>query len=194
MKKYILLLALPVSLFLSSCGGETKTDENNNDSTVVSDIDYTGMSEFDLEPHGLMASMMVTDIISENGSPFPVTVVCDTNMLTWDIKVGKEGNEEFYLIIEETDGEGNYIKREKDRLASDDVFKEEYLTDENDLLLYKASLPEGTGQRDYYHVFGLVKIGKLEYIVHSYAMGDYSEVQARDMLKGIQSLREPSTI
>jgi hypothetical protein len=140
MKRILFLMALPVSLMFTSCGGGAGTESTDKDTLVVSDIDYTGMSEFDLEPHGLQASIMVTDIISENGSPFPVTMIRDTNMLTWDIKVGKEGTEEFYLIIEEVDGEGNYIQREKDRLAQDDVFKEEFLTDENDLLLYKASL------------------------------------------------------
>ncbi|MBX7095351.1 MAG: hypothetical protein K1X56_11550 [Flavobacteriales bacterium] len=192
MKRIYLLLALPAMLSLHSCGGgENKGEGENSDSTNTesAEVDYTGMSEFDLNPHGLKTTIMVTDIIAENGDPFPVNVVQDRDMLTWDVKVGNEGTEEFYLVIEEVDGEGNYIAREKERLANDVVFAEEFIVDEPNLFLYKASLPEGAGQRDYFHVFGLVKIGGVEYIAKSFAMGEYSKVQAEDMLKAIRSIK-----
>lgn len=194
MKRIVFLFAVPAMFVMASCGGGESADAgNNSDSTEVStEVDYTGMSSFDLTPHGLKTSVMVTDIISENGKPFPVNVVHDADLFTWDIKVGNEGSEEFYLIIEEADGEGNYIQREKDRLANDVVFKEEFITDEADLFLYKAALPEGAAQRDYYHVFGTVKINGVDHVVKSFPMGEFSEVQAQDMLKAIRSLKNPA--
>lgn len=194
MKRIAFMFAFPAMIAFTSCGGgEGKEGENTSDSTeVASEVDYTGMSAFDLTPHGLKASVMVTDIISENGKPFPVTVVHDQDLFTWDIKVGNEGTEEFYLIIEEADGEGNYIQREKERLANDVVFKEEFITDEPDMFLYKAALPEGAAQRDYYHVFGTVKINGVDHVVKSFSMGEFSEVQAQDMLKAIRSLKNPA--
>jgi hypothetical protein len=186
MKKSLILLLLPATLVFQSCGGGTAGNGENTDTTKVEEVDYTGMTSFDLNPHGLKTAIMVTEEISSTGSAYPVEVERDTNNFTWNIMSGPG----FHVIIEEADGEGNYIEREKERLKNDVVFEEEFKSDEPTMFLYRATLPAGAGQRDYHHVFGVVKINNIDYIIKSDAMGEFSEVQAYDMLKSIKSIAE----
>lgn len=184
MKKLFFLLLMAPAVMMNSCGGETKTDGKDGDSAATSDVDYTGMKEHDLSANGLNTKMMVPELSSSTGELLPVDVSKNEDLLTWEISIGAE----YHLLIEEVDGEGNYLQREKDRLKNDGVFTIEYIKQEADKMLYKASLPNESGQRDYYHAFGLVKIGNVEYIVKSFDMGEFSQVQADDMYKSICSL------
>lgn len=185
MKRILFLLLIPGIIALNSCGGGEATDANTGeDTTKTTAVDYTGMKSYDLNPHGLKSTIMVPEEISSTGEPFPVDVLRDDDLLTWTITIGSSYN----LVIEEVDGEGDYLKREKERLKNDDVFTEEFLTDEADVFLYKASLPAGAGQRDYFHVFGVIKLNNVELIVRSNMMGEFSEVQAQDMYKSFRSL------
>lgn len=184
MKRIAFILSLPLFLSFGSCGGSETETTTGEDTLKSKEIDYTGMKSYDLNPHGFKSSIMVPEEISSTGEPFPVDVLRDDDVLTWTITVGSNYN----LVIEEPDGEGDYIKREKERLKNDDVFTEEFITDEPDVFVYKATLPAGAGQRDYFHVFGVVKVNNLEFIVRSNMMGEFSQVQAEDMYKSIKSL------
>jgi hypothetical protein len=195
MKRILFAFAVPAMLTLASCGGEGKADGTENDSTATTeatDVDYTGMTSFDMNPHGLKTTLMVPEIISENGDAFPVNVTADLDYFTWDVKVGKEGMEEFHIVIEEADGEGNYIQREKDRLKNDVVFSETFVKESPEFFMYKAALPDGAGQRDYFHIYGVVKINNVDHIVKSFPMGEFSEVQAQDMEKAYLSIKNPA--
>ena len=190
MKKNLLLFFIPAALAFQSCGGgENDTTGENSDTVKTEEVDYTGMKSFDMNQHGLKTSVMVTEELSSTGSPYPVDVIRDEDMFTWEIMSGPG----YHLMIEEVDGEGNYMAREKERLKNDVVFQEEIRVDEPNMILYRATLPEGAGQRDYYHVFGIVTIDGVEYIVKSDPFGEFSEVQANDMLKSIKSMsQQPS--
>lgn len=188
MKRLSFLFIIPAVMTFASCGGGDSTDETNSDSTETAsaEVDYTGMKSYDLTPNGIKTTIMVPEELSSTGEPYPVEVERDDDMLTWDIIVGNN----YDLVIEEPDGEGKYMEREKERLKNDDVFTETFIVDEPTVMLYKASLPEGAGQRDYYHIFGTATINGIEYLIKSNMMGEFSEVQAQDMLKSYRSLTE----
>lgn len=185
MKKLLFLFLMAPAVMFNSCGGETKSDGKDGDSTAsTEEVDYTGMHEHDLSSNGLNTKIMVPELLSPTGEKLPVDIAKNEDLLTWEITIGTE----YHLIIEEVDGEGNYLQREKDRLKNDGVFVVEYIKEDANKMVYKASLPNEAGPRDYYHAFGVVKINNVEYIVKSFDMGEFSEVQAMDMYKSICSL------
>ena len=170
-------------LSLPSCGEKENTTQNDTVDTIK--IDYKGMRSYSLKDHGLDATMMIPEELTASGDPFPVEVVKGEDGFTWRITAGPS----FEMVLEEVDGEGNYIQRKKDALKNG-IFAVEYITDEPDKFMYKAILPNAAGQRDYYHVYGVVKIGGADYIIMSSEAGEFTEVQAKDMLKTIYSMSE----
>lgn len=179
-----LFIIIALGLFsLPSCGEKETTLQNDTIDSVK--IDYKGMRSYSLKDHGLNTTLMIPEELTPSGDPFPVEVVKGEDGFTWRITAGPS----FEMVIEEVDGEGNYIQRKKEALKNS-VFTVEYLIDEPDKFMYKALLPNEAGQRDYYHVYGVVKIDGAEYIIMSNEAGEFSEVQAKDMLKTIYSISE----
>jgi hypothetical protein len=186
MKKYICIPV--VALLMASCGGESKEKDNDgkNDSTSNESLDLSETMEHTLNANGTAIKIMVPKEYASTGATLPSNDTCIAEGIVWYVRVG----EKYILHIEEGDATGDYLKREKTRLEGTGIYKLTYMIDEKDLMFYKAELINNSGQKPFYHVFGVVKIDGRDYILKSFEQGDFNEGQARKMLTSIKAIKQ----
>lgn len=190
MKKLFGLLFISASLSLVSCGGDSKDGGKNGegDSTEVDngELDLTGMQEHDMSGVGLNVKLMVAEEMSPNNVPFPVVDSVLIEGISWMVCVG----EKYCITLEEADGSGKYLDKEKKRLESTGIFDLKYLVEKGDAVLYEATLKNEAGTKPFYHVFGVVKIEGKDFILKSSEAGEFNKGQAERMYKTIQALKK----
>lgn len=185
MKKYIWIPAL--ALVLGSCGGDSKeTKGEGNETTEKEELDLSETTEHTLDANGTQIKIMVPKEYAGSGAVLPSTDTVISEGIIWQVRVG----EKYILHVEEADGTGDYIKKEKARMEGTGIYKMDYMINDKDLMMYKAELVNNSGQKPFYHVFGVVKIDGRDYIVKSFEQGDFNEGQARKMLTSIKALKQ----
>lgn len=184
MKRAFLIPVL--ALAFSACGGDDKEkgkDGEGNDNQS-SEVDLTGTIEYHLNANGTDIKLFVPEEVSSSGATIPPTDSVIIDGIQWRVAVGPK----YSLYVEEADGAGDYIKREKERMEGTRIYDMKYMIDEKDLIYYSASLINGAGVKPFYHVFGVVKIDGRDYILKSFEQGEFNEGQSKKMLTTIQAL------
>lgn len=186
LKKYIWIPV--VTLALASCGGDGKEKENGTEAENgdKEELDLSETSEHTLNANGTSIKVMVPKEYASSGALLPSNDTCIEEGIVWQVRVG----DKYLLHVEEADGNGDYIKREKARLEGTGIYTLTYMEDKKDLMFYKAELINQSGQKPFFHVFGVVKIDGRDYILKSFEQGDFNEGQARKMLTSIKALKQ----
>lgn len=171
-------------LFLAACGGEEKSDSEGNE-TKDETVDTEGMSDLPLSEHGLNLVIKTPPISSSTGSILP-SVHHEEGSLDWTVKIG----DKFEMIIEEWSPEHdpNQKVAEEKKYVENSVFEIEFLTDEDDLIMYKRTLPEGQGGKTSYHVYSAQKIDGITYVFKSGLDGGLKPI-IEDMVKTIKTVQ-----
>lgn len=190
MRKIFSLFSAAAVISLSSCGGESaKPEGDGTDSTQVTsdtEMDFSDMKEHDLSAAGLNTKVMVPDEIAPSGEHFPVKDSIVLDGIAWSVKVGEKYN----IIIEEAEGGGDYINKEKQRLESLGIYDLKYQVEKPGVIFYEANLKNGAGSKPFYHVFGVAKIDGRDYLIKSSDAGEFNKGQAEKMLKTIMALQK----
>ena len=190
MKKSFYLLSAAAILSFTSCGGDDKSKNGETtDGKPAVDMDMTGMMEEDLSDKGLNVKIMVAEETGSTGNKLPVVDSVVIEGLQWQVMVGDKYN----IVIEEADGSGDYIKKEKDKLNNLGIWDLKYEVDEPNVMLYEASLKNGAGQKPFYHVYGIAKIDGKDFIIRSYEQGEFHKGNAEKMLKTIRALQQKAS-
>ncbi len=164
--KKITLIALPVILFLASCGN-SKTE----DAVVI-----PGMQETKISINGNNLTLMVPD--SSKGR----MEITEQSWGATEIKVG----EDFNISIAEEEGD---VALTKSDIAGDDVFKlQKYITDEPTMIFWEAKNPNMDDSR--FHFYAIIKSGTLSYVVKDVESGEaYSQKAIEKMIESAKTIK-----
>lgn len=173
MKKITLVLALALATFISSCGGDKETDKPAS---------IPGMTLVDLS--GYEYNFPITLLVPDSTKgPMEITPQ------SWgaiEIKVG----EEFYISIEQGDGENDDLKLIKStEIDANEVHKVKtpYIIDEPNLVFYETQML-GSEDKKAFHFYGVFKLGDKNYVVEDMKGEMYSEAAAKQMLESAKSM------
>ena len=171
MKKILILLAAPVIICFTSCGG-SKSDE---------DVILPGMMKIQLIVAADTLSMIVPD--STKGK---VEVVQQPWGAT-EIKVGND----FQLSIEPGEGDVTLMKSD---IAGDEVYKlQRYLKDEPTLVFWEAKI--GDMPNSNFHFYAISKVNKASYVIKDIESGDaYSEKAVQTMVDAVKTLKSKNPV
>lgn len=177
MKQLAILFSLLSVLVFSSCGNETPSDENteNTDETVQ----LKGFEELNLTDYGFNLSIMVPEA-ETNGAPEVVL----TERGALEIIVGSS------FGIEIMYGEGD-LELLKTDLQEDLVFKSEIIKEEENALIYKQDIPD-SGVKTQNHFFYKAVVGKDIYEVRDVMEGEYGEGMIEQMLEAAKTIKSTS--
>ena len=188
MKNFFIALVMSCGLVLSCTETKDNADANadkNNDLGYV-ELDSFDMNEVTLENYDLKLSLMLPIVASVSGTEISPEIIHDDGDYLWFINIGKY----FHLVIEDYAMEFNKVAEEKKRLASkSDIFKIDYLINNNHLIFYKRELIDKHGGKPTYHCFGEVKIEGYNYILRSEESGSFKQI-IQDMVTTIKSAKE----
>ena len=177
MKKLFLLLAIPVAMLFTQCGGGA----NDEPATVEEETVNLGNTiEIDLSKHGFPLSIEVP--APDEDTPEATVDVLDWGALA--IKVGK------YFQIQIADGEGNIAaKKQSNTDMYDNIYTIQYLVEEETALLYKTEI-HGSGIEPEFHFFAVIKAGGRTFEIEDIKGEDsYSEESARRMLDFAKAIK-----
>lgn len=174
MKQLTILFSLLSVLILSSCGGETPSDNpsENTDETVK----LKGFEELNLAEYGFNLTMMVPEA-ETNGEPEVVM----TERGALEVIVGND------FGIEIMFGEGDLALLKTD-LQEDLVFKSEIIKEEENALIYKQDIPD-SGVKTQNHFFYKAVVGNDVYEVRDVMEGDYGEGMIEKMLEAAKTIK-----
>ncbi len=166
MKKALIVLAAPVIICFTSCGG-SKADE---------EVILPGMMKVQLIVASDTLSMIIPD--STKGK----VEIVEQPWGATEIKVGKD----FQLSIEQ--GEGDVTLAKSD-IAGDEVYKlQRYLKDEPTLLFWESKIADMPNSN--FHFYSISKVGKASYLIKDIESGDaYSEKAVQTMVDAAKTLK-----
>jgi hypothetical protein len=166
MKKLFLLVAIPATLIITSCGG-SKTEE------VVS---IPGMTQTEITVSGNKLTVLAPD--STKG---PMEII-EQSWGATEIKVGKG----FQISIEESDGD---IALMKSDIAGNDVNKfKRFIKDEPTLLFWESEITQPE-----FHFYMIVKVGEKSYLIQNIKDEMFDEKQAEAMIEAAKTLKAVET-
>ncbi len=170
MKKALILLAVPVIIGFSSCGGSKEKEE----------VILPGMMKVQVMVAGDTLSMIIPD--STKGK----VEIIEQAWGATEIKVGKD----FQLSIEPGEGDITLMKSD---IAGDEVYKlQRYLTDEPTMLFWESKI--GDMPNSNFHFYTISKPGKTSYVIKDVESGDaYNEKAVQTMVDAAKSLKTAST-
>jgi hypothetical protein len=189
MKKCFWLFSiLLLSVSISSCDGEVKSEE---DGLIIED-NYDSFQSFDLKPFDVPASIMLPDETANIGASTRPEVMHKEGGFKWDIVVGPN----FKVHIEDWGANKNLVEEKKKQLKELEIFDINFLVDEPDFLIYQLKLkvdgatnaPKTVGvPHQAYHVFAEKVIDGITYEFRSPDDG-YEKVIIELMAKSIRSV------
>lgn len=205
MKKFILPLVLSVAVAMTSCGGEdpSEGEHSGNDTTEVSssDVDLTGLREFDMTPYDLNVILYVPEKyyhdVDEQVDKFvqPVIVHNEGEAL-WDITM--PGDKNFHMIVEDWGDIEQTIAMEKEaHQDQNDIYDYVYNEEGNDYMLFSRVLktdnttldPEDIKSLPNHHFYVVKQIDGYYITAKSYTMQDYYQVSARTMMNCARGMK-----
>jgi hypothetical protein len=171
MKKVLILLAAPVIIAFTSCGGSKAEEE----------VILPGMMKVQLMVAGDTLSMIVPD--SAKGK----MEIVEQAWGATEIKVGND----FQVSIEP--GEGDVTLAKSD-IAGDEVFKlQRYITDEPTLLFWESKIADMPNSN--FHFYAILKPGKISYLVKDVESGEaYNEKAVQTMVDAAKSLKAKTAV
>jgi hypothetical protein len=180
MKKLALLaftaVVVPAMITMQGCGsGEPDgTDTAAVDNTPQ--INMEGMFEYDMTESGFAYKMMVPDEDHAKSEP---ELSFNEGAGYYELKVGAR----FWFTI--TEEEPDFEMKKAD-LNDDLLFKNDFLKDEDGLLIYESTLPDESKS---FHRFYMVKeLGGLTFIFEDERMGEFTRGNIDKMVNAINSL------
>jgi hypothetical protein len=186
MKKIAFILSIVSIGFLASCGGgeDTKPKEDSGQES----LDLEGFEALNLAEYDINVSIMLPTKETALGTVKP-QVTHEDGGFKWDLSIGPN----FSMTIEDFGSESELVKRHKERLGEKEFFHIEYLTEEDNVVLYKRKLKydgkvEESEKKNIYYVFGEFQIGNVNYIVKSAEEGMFKP-DAEEMMNTIKSIK-----
>lgn len=174
MKQLTILFSLLSVLILTSCGGETPSD--NTTENTEETVQLKGFEKLNLTEYGFNLTVMVPE--AETNGP-PEVVMTERGAL--EIIVGSD------FGIEIMYGEGDLALLKMD-LEEDLVFKSEIIKEEEDALIYKQDIPD-SGVKTQNHFFYKAVVGNDVYEVRDVMEGEYGEGMIEKMLEAAKTIK-----
>lgn len=181
MKKLALLavaaFAIPTMMTLQGCGGEDPG--NGNDTTAVDNtpvINMEGMTEFPMTDGGLDFKMMVPDEDHAKATP---ELSFNEGAGYYELRVG----ERFWFTI--TEDEPDFEMKKAD-LNDDLLFKNDFLKDEDGLLIYESTLPDES--KSFVRFYMVKEIGGRKFIFEDEKMGEFTRGNIDKMVNAINTM------
>jgi hypothetical protein len=181
MKKLALLaitaLAIPAMMTLQGCGSDDPG--NGSDTTAVDNtpkVNMEGMVEYDMTENGLAYKLMVPNEDRAKSSP---ELSFNENSGYYELRVG----ERFWFTI--TEDEPDFELKKAD-LNDDLLFKNEFLKDEDGLLIYKSTLPDES--KSFVRFYMVKELGGSKFIFEDEKMGEFTRGNIDNMVNAINTL------
>ncbi|CAG5076296.1 hypothetical protein [Parvicella tangerina] len=205
MKKFILPLALGAVVALSSCGdgGGEESEAEEGDSTVVAstEVDLTGLREFDMSPYDLNVILYIPEKyyhdVEEQVDKFVQPVIThNEGEALWDITM--PGDKNFHMIIEDWGDIEQTIAMEKQAHKDQgDIYEFVYNEEGDDYMLFSRVLksdnttldPEDVKSLPNHHFYVVKQIDGYYITAKSYTMQDYYQVSARTMMNCARGMK-----
>lgn len=166
MKKVLILLAAPVIICFTSCGGSKAEEE----------VILPGMMKAQLIVAGDTLSMVIPD--STKGK----VEIVEQPWGATEIKVGNA----FQISIEQGEGDVTLVKSD---IAGDEVFKlQRYITDEPTLVFWEAKIADMPNSN--FHFYAVSKVNKASYVIKDIESGEaYNEAAVKAMVDAAKTLK-----
>lgn len=166
MKKVLILLAAPVIICFTSCGGSKAEEE----------VILPGMMKAQVIVASDTLSMVIPD--STKGK---VEIIQQPWGAT-EIKVG----DAFQISIEQGEGDVTLVKSD---IAGDEVFKlQRFIIDEPTLVFWEAKI--GDMPNSNFHFYAISKVNKTSYVIKDIESGEaYNEAAVKAMVDAAKTLK-----
>jgi hypothetical protein len=205
MKKFILPLALGVAVAMTSCGEDAPSEGTveGGDSTSVasSDVDLTGLREFDMTPYDLNVILYVPEKyyhdVDEQVDKFVQPVIThNEGEALWDITM--PGDKNFHMIVEDWgDIEQSVAMEKAAHVDQNSIYDYVYNEEGDDYMLFSRVLSSGNTTLDpedmkslpNHHFYVVKQIDGYYISAKSYTMQDYYQVSARTMMNCARGMK-----
>lgn len=198
-------MALGVAVAMTSCGDGSSEEgqQTNNDSTdvVSSEVDLTGLREFDMSPYDLNVILYVPEKyyhdVDEQVDKFvqPVIVHNEGEAL-WDITM--PGDKNFHMVIEDWgDMEQTIASEKKIHMDQNDIYEFVYNEEGADYMLFSRLLksdnttldPEDMNAMPNHHFYVVKQIDGYYITAKTFTMQDFFQVSARQMMNCARGMK-----
>jgi len=175
MKKFLIILFVPISFLFVQCNSE-EVEEENIEGTEQT-IDLGDVDEIDLEEYGFQIKINVP--AKSSTVPEPTIDVLDWGAV--EIRVGKN----YQIQISASDGD---IAQRKSDINMDDVYETSFIVDETNVLFYSSKV-RGAELDPEFHFFVIISDGDKAYEVEDIKGETYSEPVANRMLNFAKAIK-----
>lgn len=204
MKKFILPIVLGAAVAMTSCGEETPEEggSTGGDTTEVesSDMDLTGLREFDMTPYDLNVIIYIPEKYYEDENQMQkfVQPVIEHNEgeALWGITM--PGDKNFNLVIEDWGDMEQSLESEKGQhLDQNSIYDYVYTEEGDDYMLFSRVLksdnttldPEDVKSLPNHHFFVVKQIDGYYITGKAESMEDYYEISARTMMNCARGMK-----
>lgn len=205
MKKFILPLALGAAVAMTSCGGgePAEGEHGEGDSTAVetTEVDLTGLREFDMTPYDLNVILYVPEKyyhdVDEQVDKFVQPVIeHNEGEALWDITM--PGDKNFHMIVEDWGDIEQTVPMEKEaHKDQNDIYDYVYNEEGDDYMLFSRVLktdnttldPEDIKSLPNHHFYVVKQIDGYYITAKSYTMQDYYQVSANTMMNCARGMK-----